>query len=406
MKAVKVRTMTPLVPSPEALEGTDDASMAAIRATLGQIIGGRHAANMLEVTMAALVDGATRESSEPDWTGLVGPPSCGKTEVIRACRNSYSKSIDTVASAASFNSGARDRNGMAAVPLVGELHGSTLLIKDMSSMLSEDPRKAKAILGTLTNVFDGDFDKGVGTSFSGSAIQSAKCRMAMVFGATLATWHEHSQIVAGTGTRCLMYVVPDVARGRKQFRRGRDAAKDQYRASLRTQVIARLQSVITERSDISISDAIEQWLETCASFAAVGRTPIRSERIVLDGRTVYDENPGEPEGPYRVYQQLRTKLINLCRLNGHAAPTAHEVGILQHLAVSSILLGRAQILLAVLDQETFTEAEVATKAALSRDTAQYRLGSMQMVGLLERNDGRGYRIAEEFQAVRILPEIE
>src|SRR5262245_21933270 len=198
----------------------------------------------------------------------------------------------------------------------------------MSALLSDDPKKARSILGTLTNLFDGEFNKAVGTGFDHSAILRSKSRFSLVFATTPAIWLDHSGIVAGTGTRSLMYLVP-AGRTRQQtdYDRTRDPLKHEYRTTLRAQVGHLIKEVIAGKPTVVLSETVERWLETGAEFIATGRTPIHSEQIVDDQIRRYVESPGEPEGPFRAFQQLRRKLINLSRLNGNVQPTEHELGL-------------------------------------------------------------------------------
>ncbi len=399
-------------------EVVSDASMQTIRETLGRIIGDPHAPDMLEVGMACVVDARLRESTDPDWTGVVGPPGCGKTEVIQACRGEHTLSLDTLASAASFLSGARDQQGKKATPFLEEANGRAVLMKDMSALLSDDPKKARAILGTLTNIFDGEYSKAVGTAFEGSALQQSQSRFSLFFGATVSTWLEHSQTVEKTGARCLMYLVPTRAKSEDEadFTRARDPRKREYRNTLKAQVEACVKQVIADKAPVTIPDAVDEWLQQCSHFIAAGRTPIRSEQITVHDdhnnidRRQYVENPGETEKPFRAYQQLRGKLINLCRVNGHAQPTAHELRIIRHLTLSTVTLKRAQIIVAMADRESFTIGDVITETGLTPDAVVYRIATMKAVGLLEQGEmnarGAGvYRIASRFQALRHLPKV-
>ena len=75
---------------PVASTNTD---LARIHATLRCILSSLDAHDMLEITMAAVVDAVLSESTEPDWTGLCGAPSSGKTEVLGACRGPFMVAI-------------------------------------------------------------------------------------------------------------------------------------------------------------------------------------------------------------------------------------------------------------------------------------------------------------------------
>ena len=277
-------------------------------------------------------------------------------------------------------------------------------------MLSGHPAKAKEILGTLTNLFDGEFNKVIGTSFEGSAVQRSKSRFSMTFAVTAAMWLDHSHLVEQTGARALVYLARSLTpEDRKRaYLLSADPQKLEYRARLREQVHARLTGVLATKASVTIPEPVNEWLQLGSEFVACGNTPIRSERIMVadhegNPRQRYVESPGDPEGSLRVYQQLYHKLCNLCRVNGHPAPTGHELRIMQRLILSSITLSRAQVLAAVLGQglEHFGPQNVE---GVLEDAAKYRLKTMRDIGLLEQDRGHmPYRIAERFQGVLRVP---
>ncbi len=275
-------------------------------------------------------------------------------------------------------------------------------------MLSEHPDKAKAILGTLTNLFDGEYDKAIGTSFEGSAVQRSKSRFSMVFAVTVAMWITHSQIVEQTGARAMIYLAEEMSDEERQrgYALAKDSRKKEHRVRLGEQVTARLRAVIQAKAPIAISDGVDEWLQLGAEFIACGRTPIRSERITIDddGRQRHVESPGETEGSMRIYQQLYYKLRNLCRVNGHLEPTPHELRLVQRVILSSISLRWAQLVLAVWEVPAFTVKDITARTKISPDATSYRIRCMKAIGLLEQEKVQGpYRIAGRFQPLLQLP---
>ena len=386
---------------------TDPGDMSTIRHTLGQLVSSPKAGDMLEAAMASVMDAFLRDSSEPDWTLLVGPPSSGKTEVIRAVKGRRTRSMDVAASSKSFLSGMKEKSGGRAASAVDEFANKCVLIKDLTAMLSEHPDSAKAILGVLTNLYDGEFSKAVGTMAQGeSAFLESAARFSLVAAVTPETWAQHSRMVEKMGARLLVYVAPaltptEVAEGYALTKQS--AHRPGLRDLLRAHVGARIERAAAV-GEVAIPADVDKWLQTGAEFIAAGRTPIRSESIPHeDGRRRYEESVGETEAPFRVYQQLGNKLRNLCRINGRNTPTSHEQRILLHLILSSITLDRAQVMLAVWGRPTFEIKHVIAAARLTYESARYRLQTMKDVGLLvheaEAGKAASWRLAPRFSCL-------
>lgn len=103
-------------------------------------------------------------SDKPVWLSILGPPGCGKTEIlIRAieyCRDTYSISSLT---SKSFLSGYGEDIGILS-KLLPKPNGSGILsFPDLSTtLLTESPDERVRIMGIMRRVFDGKYDKEVG----------------------------------------------------------------------------------------------------------------------------------------------------------------------------------------------------------------------------------------------------
>ena len=109
---------------------------------------------------------------EPVWLMLVGPPSSGKTMLLNMCyidKNHHMPkmySIDMIESIGALLSGTpkKDSKGGTGGVLnsIGD-HNAMLFIKDFTSMLSMPHDAFVKVVGALRRVYDGYFDRPIGT---------------------------------------------------------------------------------------------------------------------------------------------------------------------------------------------------------------------------------------------------
>jgi hypothetical protein len=103
-----------------------------------------------------------KTSGRPVWMFLVGPPGCGKTLPMMTVQNSPFVYVTSAFRPAALISG-WGMNGGEDVSLIPKLNGKILLVKDMSSLLSQNKDAVAEILGLLRDAYDGSCAKAFGT---------------------------------------------------------------------------------------------------------------------------------------------------------------------------------------------------------------------------------------------------
>ncbi|MBP6944614.1 hypothetical protein KBB85_01180 [Patescibacteria group bacterium] len=105
---------------------------------------------------------AKLRTTPPIWLMLVGAPSSFKTELVRLIDLPEIYSLDTLTENA-FASGYVKADGSEPEDLLPLLDGKCLVIKDLTTLFSLKEDTIKKILGDLTSIFDGKFEKFTAT---------------------------------------------------------------------------------------------------------------------------------------------------------------------------------------------------------------------------------------------------
>jgi len=101
------------------------------------------------------------EKTDPVWLHLVAPPSGAKSAILQSLREAKGcYMIDTLTPKA-MASGAMDANG-ADPSLLNQIDGQNLVIKDLTTLLTQHAWAKQEILGQLRSIYDGSMDRKTG----------------------------------------------------------------------------------------------------------------------------------------------------------------------------------------------------------------------------------------------------
>lgn len=93
---------------------------------------------------------------DPLWIFLIGPPSSGRTELVRALRGcQYCYSISNLTHH-TFVSGLA-RGNYIDIDLLPKIDKKCVVIKDLSTLLSRADGERRAIFGQLRDIYDGSY---------------------------------------------------------------------------------------------------------------------------------------------------------------------------------------------------------------------------------------------------------
>jgi len=257
----------------------------------------------IDYLVALIASNTWGQDPEPVWGYLVGPPGCGKTELLRVLDgNERYICVDelTENALASVHTNEEDDDPS----LLKQLDGKILVVKDFSTFSGQNAKMVEKTLATLRAAYDGSYSKVSGTA----GTRTYLCR----FGTLIATVPSIDNFLSTTqklGERFVLLRLLRAGSGHRAERlrklrhtRSQMAHKAEWRSNLRSVVQAGLSS-IRERGKklrpehIIIPPVVGEIIDNLADLICRLRThPI-------------DSQPTDAESGSRLVQQL----INLAK---------------------------------------------------------------------------------------------
>ena len=362
-------------PLPEPKPCTIDDALATFRRWL-------HVKDDAPILAVAATIAANRAPGDPVWLLVVGPPSSSKTEIISSAAGlPYIVKAATVTEAALLSGTAnRERSHSATgglLRMVGDF--GILLCKDFTSVLSQNRDVAKQAMAALREVYDGSWDRPVGTDGGRVLSWAGKCGLV---GGVTPSFDRYSVIVNTLGDRFLLLRLPDVDAEKQATsalrRRDHDA---QMRAELAAAMTGLIHGANRDVLGRQLHDREESALIRLATYTARARTAV--ERDGYSGELLVIP---QAEGPARLVLGLRhlyggleaigadetTRWAVLARVTRDCVPSIRTKLIVE-------LLKRAQ------PERTAT---IAAAVGMVTKTASRELDDLVLIGLATRTKNR------------------
>jgi len=322
---------------------------------------------------------ANLAEGDPVWLLIVGPPSGGKTEILSSCAGlPYVIPAATVSEAAllsgtSKRERTRDATG-GLLRMVGDF--GILLAKDFTSVLSQNLDTAKAAMAALREVYDGSWDRPVGSDGGRVLKWAGKCGFV---GGVTPSFDRYATIVNALGDRFLLLRLPDVAATAQAL-----SALDNgdHETAMRAELAAAMQGLITG-ADITqvhraLSGSDRDRLVRLATFTARARTSIERDRYTNDLVVM-----PQAEGPARLVKAMR-RLHGALYAIGVDEATCWKV--LARISLDCAPAIRVPLLRALLDFDKPTRtSDLASTSGLVTKTAHRQLDDLVLLGMAERS---------------------
>ena len=385
----------------ESDEPVEPCTLADAEAVFARWLGTEYDLDALRVVLATAA--VERLDGDPLWLLVISGSGNAKTETVQALTRvpgalvtSTITSVGALLSATSRKERTPDATG-GLLRKIGD-HG-VVVIKDVTSILSMDRNARAEVLAALREVYDGRWERNVGTD--GGRSLTWEGRIAVV-GAVTTAWDKAHAVISSMGDRFVLLRM-DSRDGRMQAGRrslgniGSETAMRDDLASAMAGVIAWMSYVDTqltaEESDVILA---------AADLVTMARTAVEYDYAgnVIDAHA--------PEMPTRFAKQL-----------GQVLRGAVAIGIPRNeglrLAIRCARDSMPPIRLAIIDDLTAhphsTTTDVRIRLEMPRTTIDRQLQSLHMLGLLRCSEGSGvgggwrYSITDGFNPGVLQPEL-
>ncbi len=299
---------------------------------------------------------------DPLWLYVVGPPSSGKTEILRCFDGLPSTYFLSSLTPNSLISGLKD--GKHLLP---ELNQKTLVIKDFTMTLESDRFARDALFGALRDAYDGSFSKAFGTV----GTKRFDSHFNLVAAVTSAI-EDYYTVQAVLGQRFLVV--------RTSFPDDFDADDRRDIEKIRGRLRELAEAVLRNRTALPdkppIADERVVACKVLARDVALLRTHVHR-----DGYTHDIGSLPEPEAPARLTNQFIKLARGLAAIHAKSDVTEEEMALVRRVARDTVPRIRLQILEAVHGGAATIDA-IASTTRLSRRTVERKVEDLTVLGVL------------------------
>lgn len=160
----------------------------------------------LLVVLAAVV--ANRMPGDPVWVLLVGPPSCGKTELLISLSDLEDIYPVSTATEAGLLSGSLSHSPTATGGLLAEMGKfGIIVLKDFTSVITDRSEKRAALLAAFREIYDGAWVRRLGTD--GGRTLSWQGKAGLV-GAVTEIIDTQASVIGVMGERFVFFRMPEL----------------------------------------------------------------------------------------------------------------------------------------------------------------------------------------------------
>lgn len=356
--------------------------------------------NIIDFILAVYISNFTE--GERLWTWLIGPPSVGKTEIVRALFSEVSLLKDSLTAKTLFSG---LRIGGKDPSLFKRINGKVLIIKDFTKILSGRPEDLAAILGQLRCAYDGYFDASTGAEVADYHYET---NFTLIAGVTPAI-DDHYSVYKELGERFITWRIenPNMKKLSLKVKENK-GRKMQMRQDLKINFGAFIKKYRALEGRPLLDDPMAIKIGELAELATWARTPVTRFGTAREIRRI-----PQREGSARLFEQLLHLGESLALVRDKQEVTEYEYNLLYKIAFNSVPPERIKIIEFLLNsaeaakKEDFLEAEfwvetpeIGDRLNFPTSTARIILDDLLLLGILERQAGNtlSWRILPEFSA--------
>ncbi len=340
--------------------------------------------------IVAIIISAHLRLNPPLWLFLVGVPSSFKTELVglfSAMNEVYT--LDTLTENA-LASGYVPPDGSEPQDLLPLLDNKTFIIKDLNTLFSMNEEMVKKILGDLTSIFDGKFQKFTATR----GLIDYNSLFSMIGCITPSILIKHYSYATQLGPRFLFLRLPELTEKEMQEsfkkswnetnRREKIIKTRQIVSSYTTQLIRK----IKDHKNIPEGEEVQNRINTIAKFVCKARG------IAITGKATFSNEKGEKidyfeikdwqiEHPWRILNQIKSLLRIISFINKKNVVDEEEIGTIKPIILSTMPIERAEILKILVEKCGVSANELAREVGKSSKTIRRTLKELEALKIID-----------------------
>lgn len=351
-------------------------SLVQVHQIFRRWMGERYDLGSLDAVLAAAA--AEQLDGDPPWLLLVGGPGNAKTETVLSLVGAGAHLASTIKGEAALLSGTPDfeRTKNATGGLLRKIGDrGVLVIKDVTSILSMNRDRRAEVLAALREVYDGRWDRDVGTSGGFTLTWTGRL---VVVGAVTTAWDSAHAVVAAMGDRFAL-VRLDSTTGRAEA--GTRAlhnvgAETMMRSEFRSAVGGLMNTLRPELARLTEDD--QEVLLGAADLVTYARTAVERD---YQGNVVEAHAPEMPTRFAKMLAQLARGGLALGMDHDYALTLAGRV------ARDSMPPLRLMLLADIAAHPASELREVVRRVQRPRTTVDRTLQELHLLGLLTMDEG-------------------
>jgi hypothetical protein len=326
-----------------------------------------HIVFALAVAVSSDLDG------EPLWGMLVGPPSGGKSEAVKALDDSADEHVDDITGPALL-SWMPGKNPKPAGILTRIPSRAFVTISDFSTVLATSDRGGRdTLFALLRRAYDGHVVREVGNSPRPLTWTGRLTLLAAVTPA-IDNFSSHTDAL---GPRWLYCRLPETDNTHKKAtvrKRRHISGLEELQREARRKASELVRAARAVVADVELDDEMYDQLEDAAMLTCLGRAAVPRNaygRREIDGIPVIEE-------PARVTGQIVALAKSLLALG---VPRDEGLALAGKCALDTVPQARLAILRQLANGEPLTVSEVRRRTGLNRHVARRALEDMEVVEL-------------------------
>ncbi len=317
---------------------------------------------------------------------VIGPPSSGKTELIRSLNKVPQVEDISSISPKAFISGFGGKTIAKESSYLFQLQNSgkrLMTIKDFTGMLTSKADGRMEVLEQIREIADGYFSRAIGNQ----CVIKWEGKLAFLAGVT-GVIDSHHSVIQKLGERFLYWRIPEIPNDSvSKIARSMSGNMPEVRKDIQLAVVEFLHQydILSFPVNMSWQDGLADKLDLLLNIITIGRSTVSRNPYTH----VIEYRP-EREVSGRVSKQLHNLATGIAVINNKVQIDKSIYLIMAKIALDSMHSIRAQVLKYLWDTHTYRGAKksiwtIADSLRFPESTVRMHIEDMVMIGMVHRN---------------------